>query len=385
MLPGDARVISVDDHIIEHPTVWWDRLPRSMRDAGPRVVEAAEVRHKLAPDVPSNAQVWVFEEKVLADVAPAAVIGRPREEQNITPARYSDVRPGCYDPKARLVDMDTEGVDAQVCFPSFPGFAGTRFLRFRDKELALACVRAYNDFVMEEWAGLAPDRFVPNVIVPLWDVEAATEEFRRTVALGARTLAFPENPSPLRLPSFHTDHWDPLFAEVEDAGIPLSMHFGTSGVIPKPSEESPEVTTLTLFVCNAISSVVEMLFSKMFLKFPQLKVSMAEAGSNWVPAALERANWMWEEFGRPFDVNPDDPPGELYRDRIYTCFTVDEKLAIEDRHRIGVNQMMVESDYPHAASSWPNTRTRLEELLADVPDDEAIAIAGGNAARLFGL
>lgn len=383
MLPKDAKVVSVDDHIIEHPTVWWDRLPRDMRERGPRVVEASEVRDRLKPEVPEQAQVWIFEDKVLPDVAPAAVIGRPREEQNITPARYSDVRPGCYDPKERLIDMDAEGVDTQVCFPSFPGFAGTRFLRFRDKDLALACVRAYNDFVLEEWAGLAPDRFVPNVIVPLWDVEAAAEEFRRTLSLGAKGLAFPENPAPLRLPSFHTDYWDPLLAEAEAAEVPLSMHFGTSGVIPKPSEDSPEVATLTLYVCNAMSAVTDMLFSKLFIKFPGLKVSMAEAGSNWVPAFLERLDWMWEEFGRPFDVNPDHSPRELYEGRVFTCFTVDESLAIEDRARIGLTQMMIESDYPHAASSWPDTRTRLEQLLIDVPDDEARAIAGENAIKLF--
>ena len=198
---ASATFISVDDHIIEHPTAWSDRLPKDMREDGPRVVEASTVRHKLGPEVPEHAQVWVFEDKVLADVAPAAVIGRPRGETSITPARYSEVRPGCYDPKERLIDMDTEGVDTQVCFPSFPGFAGTRFLRFRDKDLALACVRAYNDFVLEEWAGLAPDRFVPCVVAPLWDVEAAVEELHRTVDLGARTLAFPENPAPLRLHS----------------------------------------------------------------------------------------------------------------------------------------------------------------------------------------
>ena len=105
-------------------------------------------------------------------------------------------------------------MQAALCFPSFPRFAGTVFLKASDKELALLCVQAWNDFMIDEWCASAPDRFIPIVIMPLWDPALCVAELERTAAKGARAISFLENPVPLGLPSYHTDHWDGFFSAV---------------------------------------------------------------------------------------------------------------------------------------------------------------------------
>src|SRR3546814_16733652 len=126
--------------------------------------------------------------------------------------------PGCYDVQARLADMDLDGIHAQMCFPSFPGFAGSTFFAGSDKELANACVSAWNDFIIDEWCAAAPDRFIPMVMVPYWDVDAAVAEVQRTAAKGAKAITFTEAPHRLGLPSFHSDHWDPSLAAAQEFG-----------------------------------------------------------------------------------------------------------------------------------------------------------------------
>jgi predicted TIM-barrel fold metal-dependent hydrolase len=140
--------------------------------------------------------------------------------------------PGCYDVNARLADMDLDGVHAQMCFPSFPGFAGGTFFSAEDKDLAAACVVAWNDFILDEWSAAAPDRFIPMVMVPFWDVEASVAEVQRTAAKGAKAITFTEAPHRLGLPSFHGDHWDPFLAAAQEAQMPLCLH---SAPVERPS------------------------------------------------------------------------------------------------------------------------------------------------------
>ena len=163
-LLDDMQLISVDDHLVEPPNLWTDRLPAKFRAPGPHIVEEAVAgRSGEAP-----AHVWVYEDGRFPQIGLNAVAGKDPKDYGTEPMRYSDMIPGCYEPQARVIDMDLDGVQAALCFPSFPRFAGTVFLEAADKELALLCVRAWNDFMIDEWCGSAPDRFIPIVIMPLW-------------------------------------------------------------------------------------------------------------------------------------------------------------------------------------------------------------------------
>ena len=148
------------------------------------------------------------------------------------PLRFDDMIPGCYDPAERVKDMDVDGVHAACCFPSFPGFGGRVFLNASDKDLALACLQAWNDFSIDEWSATAPGRYVPLALLPIWDVQACVTELKRVAAKGARVVSFPDSPVPLGLPSFHSDHWGPLWDVFEDTGVVVSLHFGSGSFVP---------------------------------------------------------------------------------------------------------------------------------------------------------
>ena len=147
---------------------------------------------------------------------PACCTPRPgfsREEQRNVAAIYEDFRPGTYDKKARLVDMDENHVEVAINYPNtFPRFAGQGFAERPDKDLALACIRIYNDWMIDEWCGGdAKGRLVPLTLVPLWDPVLAAAEVRRCAAKGSHAIAFSENPSKLGFASLYSGDWDPLW------------------------------------------------------------------------------------------------------------------------------------------------------------------------------
>jgi predicted TIM-barrel fold metal-dependent hydrolase len=375
-LQDHMQLISVDDHLVEPPHVWQDRLPARYLADGPKIVEE-EVEGGGPP-----AHVWYYEGRRYPQIGLNAVAGKRPEEFGTEPLRYSDMLPGCYDPEARVIDMDLDGVQAAICYPSFPGFAGKVFLQGNDRELGALCVRAFNDFMIDEWCAAAPERFIPVVMLPLWDVQACVAELHRTVAKGAKAITFSENPVPLGLPSFHTDHWDPLFAAAEEAGIPLCMHFGTSGQAPTTAPDAPFAVTITLFGCNSMFAAADLMFSPVFHRHPRLKVALAEGGVGWVPYLLERADYVWDRHRYYQNVNQDMKPSDIFRRNIWGCF-IDDVHGLRSRDVIGVDRITWECDYPHSDSNWPNSRKRAVEVFADVPDDEVHRIVEWNSRELF--
>ncbi len=371
MLPADAKIISVDDHVIEHPRVWLDRLPAKYADVAPRIVK-----------LPDGNDTWLYEGGRSGNFALNAVAGKHPREFGMDPRSYDDMLPGCHDIADRIKDMDVEGVWAQLCFPNFGGFAGSTFFAAKDKDLAKVCISAYNDFILDEWCAYAPDRQIPLMMVPYWDVEASVREIERTAAKGAKSISFIEAPHKLGLPSYHTDHWDPILRVCEEAQLPLSMHFGSGGMPLGQAPDGDMFISIALFGVNSMNATVDLLFSPMFYKFPNLKVALSEGGIGWIPYILERTDYSWGRHKYWCNVNPDKLPSELFREHIYGCFIADQS-GIEQRHRIGIDNIMFESDYPHSDSNWPHTRKMLADALADVPDDEARKIVELNARRLY--
>jgi predicted TIM-barrel fold metal-dependent hydrolase len=371
MLPTDAKIISVDDHVIEHPRVWLDRLPAKYADVAPRIVK-----------LPDGNDTWLYEGAKSGNFALNAVAGKHPREFGMDPRSYDDMLPGCHDIADRIKDMDIEGVWAQLCFPNFGGFAGSTFFAAKDKDLAKLCISAYNDFILDEWCAFAPNRQIPLMMVPFWDVEASVREIARTAAKGARSISFIEAPHKLGLPSYHTDHWDPILRACEERQLPLSMHFGSGGMPLGLAPDGDFFISIALFGVNSMNATVDLLFSGMFYKFPNLKVALSEGGIGWMPYILERMDYSWGRHKYWCNVNADKVPSELFREHIYGCFIADQS-GIEQRHRIGIDNIMFESDYPHSDSNWPHTRKMLADALADVPDDEARKIVELNARKLY--
>jgi predicted TIM-barrel fold metal-dependent hydrolase len=371
VLPNDAKVISVDDHVIEHPTVWLDRLPKKDHDRAPHVVRLDD-----------GNDTWLYEGKPAGNFALNAVVGKHPREFGMDPRSYADMLPGCYRIEDRIKDMDIEGVWAEMCFPNFGGFAGSTFFVAEDKQFAAQCISAYNDFILDEWCAYAPDRQIPVVMVPFWDVEASAREIARTAAKGARTVSFVEAPHKLGLPSYHTGHWDPILRACEETEIPLSLHFGSGGMPLGLAPDGDFFISIALFGLNSMQTTVDLLMSDVFYKFPGLKVALSEGGIGWIPYLLERTDYSWSRHKYWCNINADKRPSELFREHIYGCFIADN-AGIALRHKVGIDNIMFESDYPHSDCNWPHTRKLLADALADVPDDEARKIAELNARRLY--
>jgi predicted TIM-barrel fold metal-dependent hydrolase len=236
--------------------------------------------------------------------------------------------------------------------------------------------------MLDEWCAAAPERFIPIAILPLWDVAACVREIHRVAGRGAKAISFTENPVPLGLPSFHTDHWDPVFSAAEETGLPLCLHFGTSGQAPTTAPDAPFAVTITLFGCNSMFAAADLIFSPVFHKHPRLKVALAEGGIGWVPYLLERADYVWDRHRWYQNVNQAVPPSELFRKHIWGCF-IDDVHGLKNRHDIGVDRITWECDYPHSDSNWPNSRKRALEVFADIPDDEVARIVEWNSRELF--
>jgi predicted TIM-barrel fold metal-dependent hydrolase len=367
-------VISVDDHVIEPPSVWVDRLPKKYLESGPRVVQFNE----------RGDQAWLWEGRTY----PLLVMGSSETRsfrsdgtgEDMYARRFEDLIAANYDASARVEAMDIDGVHAQLNFPSFPRFAGTQFLVGQDLDLTLLVVQAYNDWMLDEWCATARDRFIPLTIVPLWDPKLAAAEIERCASKGTKSIAFPENPAPLGLPSYWSNHWDPVFAAAQEANLPLSMHIGTSGSLPQTASEATDVVEISLCGLNSMMACSDLVFSGILERFPGTRIAFSEGGAGWVPYLLERMDYTWERTR--FDVDRQLSPTELFRRHFWACF-ISDNTAIAQRDQIGVDKLMYETDFPHNDTNWPNSRKVLEQMLADVPDDVAVRIAETNARELY--
>jgi predicted TIM-barrel fold metal-dependent hydrolase len=373
--PIRVPIISVDDHLIEPPDMFEGRMPAHLAQRAPRIVERDD-----------GVQYWLYEDRTYPNVGLNAVAGRRRDTWSMDPSRFDEMRPGCYDIDARIRDMDINGVWASLCFPSLvAGFCGAVFSGSVDPELGLATLRAWNDWHLEVWAGTHPERIIALQLPWLADIAVATEEVRRNAARGFKAVSFPEFPARLGVPSIFSGAWDPFFEACEETSTVVCLHTGASGWAPLPSPDPPFELFPTLFPVNALLAAAEWLWSGVPLRFPSLAVAMSEGGIGWVPMLLDRADYVLEHSASGAESTswPSElRPSEVLRRSFWFC-TIDDPSTVELRHRIGVDHIMVESDYPHADSTWPDTQTVLEKTLGHLPEDELRMMAAGNAARLF--
>ncbi|HXY95237.1 MAG TPA: amidohydrolase family protein [Acidimicrobiia bacterium] len=387
-------LISVDDHVLEPGHVWQERVPAKYRERAPRLVRDGD------------GEAWLYDGRRMVTPGLGAVAGKRREEFSFEPITYDEMRPGCYDSVARVEDMDRAGVLASLCFPSFPRFCGQVFNEAEDRALALLCVQAYNDWMIEEWCGRVPGRFIPMTLVPLWDPGLAADEVRRTAALGARAIAFCENPAMLGLPTVYDrqGHWDPLMAACEETNTVICIHIGSSSKRYTMSDESPMLVTMSWSPPVIIAgTMIEWLFSPVLRKFPGIRITLAEGGIGWIPFFLERCaqtvdtHRFWIASG---DVKHDSLSGHVvvsedagvdlegfsvvdtFRRHIYGCF-IDDAHGVRNLDAIGVDNVMIETDYPHSDSTWPNCLEHAQKQLADLSDEHRYKIMRGNAERLF--
>ncbi len=369
-------LISVDDHVLEHPRVWEERLSKTTwGDRIPHVEQS------------DGLERWVVDGKPLPLTGRGSV-GALLADRAASPAHWSDVPTQAYVPSDRLKAMDADGVDVSVLYPTVAGMAGETFGQLEDPDLELACVQAYNDWLLEEWASTST-RFIPQCLVPLAPIEAVVAEIRRAVGKGHRGVVFPATPMLLReLPHINELSYDPIWAACEELQVPVCFHSGSSPRLEFP--QYPELTPAlqaALSVVNrplgAISVFSNVLYSHILVRHPRLRVVFAESSLGWGAYELELADHEFER--QRLHLEPGEVrPSELFRRQCYLtgCF---DRAGIDLRSYIGVDNILWETNFPQASSPWPNSWDAIKTSFLDVPEQERSRVLVTNAEQVYGL
>jgi predicted TIM-barrel fold metal-dependent hydrolase len=373
----DYRLVSTDDHVIEPRDVFEGRLPRRFQPRAPRVVEEAD------------ADVWLVEGRRVPQSGLSVMAGRAYEDYSPKAVRFADMRPGCYDPRERLRDMDLDGVDAQVLFPSLPGLGGQAFSELEDREFALACLRAYNEWMADGWCAADRRRLIGQVIVPLWDVRLAVQELQHGVALGHKALSFSATPESLGFPGIGDPHWDPLWDAVEEAGVPVTLHIASGridqGALPlAPGAGAPAEVFITVAPTSNFTVLANLVFSGVLERHPRLRFLSVEGGIGWLGYLIQRADETYRKHRHWAKSRISHPPSFYFRRQIFANF-LDDAVGLAQRHFIGVDNLMFEVDYPHSDTTFPRSRQLVAERFKDVPPDEVRQLVRDNAIRFFDL
>ncbi len=375
-MEANYRLLSVDDHVLEHPSVWADRLSRERW--GDRIPHIESV---------DGVDQWVIGGRKL-ELTGRGSVGAVLADRAATPARWPEVPQQAYQPAERLTAMDADGVDVSVLYPTIAGLAGEIFGQLDDPELELACVQAYNDWLLEEWASASP-RFIPQCLVPLAPAEATAAEIRRAVGKGHQGVIFPAVPMLVReLPHINEAVYDPVWSTCEELEVPVCFHSGSSSRMEFPVyTELPGALQATLHAVNrplaAISVFSNVLYSHILIRNPRLKDSFVESPLGWGAYELELADHEFER--QRLHLEPGEVrPSELFRRQCYLTGSFD-RAGLGLRAYIGVENMLWETNFPQASSTWPRTRDVVAASFQGVPEAERTKVLWENAAALYGL
>ena len=368
--PVRYTVISVDDHLVEPPGMFEGRLPGALQDRAPRVVENAK-----------GHQLWEFEGERFTQVGMNAVAGRRPESVRLEPFRFDQMRRGCWDIDARIRDMDLNGVWASLNFPSMiTGFCGRVFSQCGDRDLGIAVTRAWNDWLHDEWWQPYPDRIIPLGITYLTDPLVGAEEIRRNAARGFRSVTLPERPHRIGLPSLFSGYWDPIIEACAETDTVISLHVGSSGMADMPADSPMIQLGATLFGQMSLSACAEWVWSGYAVRYPELKIAMSEGGIGWVAMLLDRLDNIVDRSG--YGLGWDIRPAEVMKRNFWFC-TIDDPSTIDTRDRIGVDHVMVETDYPHGDGTWPDTQEVIAKCWGHLPIEDLRLMTHRNAAALY--
>jgi predicted TIM-barrel fold metal-dependent hydrolase len=330
---------------------------------------------------------WVVDGQKLP-LAGVALVGAAMPDRAREPQRWAEVPTVAYQPAERLHAMDVDGVDYSVLYPTVAGLAGEAFARLTDADLELACVQAYNDWLIDEWASISP-RFIPQCITPLWPIDATVKEVRRAVARGHRGVVYPAVPMLLReVPHINEPDYDPLWATCQELQVPVCFHAGASTAMQFPaySDLSPGLASALAALTRPVSSVqvvANFLYSRILMRFPTLKVVFAETTLSWGAYEIETADHQFERQRLHLE-GYDMTPSQMFHRQCYMTGWYD-RVAVESRRYLGVDNILWSTNFPQATSTWPTTQEYVAKNFTGVPADERAQMLWGNAAQLYKL
>ena len=373
-------VIDADAHISEPADLWSSRLPARYRDRGPHIRRNDD-----------GVDIWHVGDNIpVVPLGHTAVAGW-HEPFPAAPKNMEEIPRAAWQAKARLAYMDEVGIWAQAIYPNVGGFGNQGFLKLGDPGLMLACVQAYNDFLME-WIEPAPERFIPIMAVPFWNVEASVQEIERCARLGHKGILFSGEPQNVGMPMLGDRHWDRFYAAAQDVGLPISFHIGSGDF---DSAFAPEritahgigatvsYATVSLLIENG-KQITDLLFSGVLPRFPELKFVSVESGIGFIPFILEAAD---HTYGYS-NIRAERPelellPSEYFKRQVYACYFFEEFAPQQLAERVGVDNILFETDYPHPVCLYGNVREKIDSGLVGKPKEVRDKLLWSNAAKLY--
>jgi len=312
----------------------------------------------------------------------AAGAGRANTEAMRQNPHAAFTRAGYRDGAERLKDMDLDGVDVEVVYSEVSAF---RYLGDMKEGIAEAS-RAFND-VLSDYAAADPKRLAVSYQIQISDIDAAVGEVRRVAAEGARSLQLPVFPTELGQPDYYDGRYHPLWAAIQETGLPICCHIGLNTGLDDLTRRDPTPQKGVMVPMTGLSTAEAFgmwILTGTLERFPELKVVFVEPGLGWVAWYLHLVDDLVLRQGYRFPELSELPSHYFHRNIFLTY--IDEPDAIQLlRHRIGVGNIMWSTDYPHPVTSWPESRALIERSFEGVPAEEREAIVAGNAARVWGL
>ena len=370
---ADYRVISSDNHVMEPVDLWTSRAESKFKDRVPHV-ERIE-----------NADWWFCDGLKILSVSPGTQAGvRFEEPEKLTlQARIEEARPGGYIPEEHIKDMDIDGIDVSIVYPT----VGLLLYSVPDSELLTSNCRSYNDWV-GEFCSAVPKRLKGIAMLNTDDVQEGIKELKRCAEMGfvgAMTTVYPPGKR-----TYNKPEYEPLWAAAQDLGMPLSLHINTNR---RPGQEFADIETGTpAYESNTDywvrMSLADIIFSGVFERYPKLQVGSVEMELSWVPHFLDRIDYTYtqrvQEVTQDYRFKDGALPSDFFHNNVFLGFQEDA-LGIRDRHIIGVDQLQWGSDYPHIESTFPRSRQIIEEILVECTEEESAKIVGENAAKVYHL
>ena len=379
MLAG-IKIIDVDTHVSEWDDLWTARAPERLRNLVPRVTETDGKRHWVIGE-----DQFLFDSFASCSVMPD---GTKARGIGFFDREIDQVHKAAWDVDARVKFMDEQGIYAQIAYPNILGFGGQRSMKV-DPDLRLASVQIYNDAMMEMQAR-SGQRIFPMALLPWWDIEASLKETERCMKGGMKGINISSDPHVHGIPSLGEAHWDPLWDMCQSNGLPVNFHIGASDVStswyfnaswPEMSgEQKVTLGGLMLFATNQ-RVLASILASRFLERFPSLKIVSVESGAGWIPFLLEGLEYMSYEGGVDYETSPSD----VFKRQIYACTFFERRNFVDTLRRVGVDNIMFETDYPHPACLYPDSFDYMADAIAEMTEEERFRVFSGNAARVYNI
>jgi predicted TIM-barrel fold metal-dependent hydrolase len=391
-MPRTYKLVSSDSHLETPPERWTPRIPQQYRDLAPRLIK-----------MPNGGDALLIEGTEPVVNSSDMYAGTPATEWDPFKLSYSATA-GTGSPEQRLKEQDVDQVEAEVLFPGQQA-GPSLWRRIKDDVAFKAIVRAYNEWLIEEYCSVAPNRLIGLGVLPWTVADDMIAEMKHCARLGFKGVVLGTFPSGEGYP---TPEDDRFWAAALDLDMPVAIHVQLQRLgdrakqptfrYPREPEELAHalapgrrtvVDRMARFGQDSALTLSQLVVSGLFERFPKLHVFVAESRVGWLPFWMESADLQYERnrhwSQRHLGFQPlQRLPSEYVREHIHWSIQA-ERVGVAVRHYLGVDKIMFATDFPHIECEYPHTAQIIDEIYADVPEDERYMMLRGNALQFFRL